>query len=83
MCQRVNTQFGHETMAIEFQRFVDFVSNLETLQHNKAVAKAAAIPPIETATGPSAEITVMPVEITHEKPGGAHPKNAANTKMKV
>ena len=83
MRQRVNTQFGHETMAVEFQRIVDYVSNLETLQHDKAVAKAAAIPRIETATGTSAEITVTSVEITHEKPGGARPKNAANTKVKL
>ena len=80
MGQRVNTQFGHETLAIEFQRIVDSVSNQETLQHAKAVAKAAAIPPVDTTTGMSTEMTVTAVEITHEKPGGACPKNAANTK---
>ena len=83
MLQRVNTQFGHKTFAVELQRIVDFVSILETLQHDKAVTKAAAIPPVETAMGTSTEITVMAVEITHEKLGGAHPKNAANTKANV
>ena len=68
MRQRVNTQFGHETTAVEFQRIADFVSNPEILQQDKAVAKAAAIPPIETATGTSAEIKVTPVEITLHKP---------------
>ena len=81
MHQRVNTRIGYETLAIEFQRIVE--SNLETLQHDKAGAKAAAIPPVETTMEMSTEITVTPVEITHEKPRGAHPKNAANTKAKV
>ena len=73
MRQRVNTQFGNETMAVEFQRIVDFVSNLDTLQHDKSAAKAAAILPVEIATGTATEITVTPVEIPHEKQGGTRP----------
>ena len=48
--QKVNIQFGHEAVAVEFQRIVDFVSTLEAVQRSKATAKATAIPPREVAT---------------------------------
>ena len=73
MRNKVHVKFGYEKTLVEFQKIVDFVTNLEVLQKDKASTKAVRTKRIETTTVATSEAVTTAVDKTPEMSSGARP----------